>query len=193
MEFPMRRSQLALLIPALLVLAACGTAPEPRTAPAPAVPVVSTAKLAEAALAPASASIVSGRLALVPDARGVHITGTIGGLQPMQTAAFHVHERGDCSAVDASSAGPHFNPANQPHGRNGAGAHHAGDMDNLRADAQGRVSVDVRLPGVTLGGGAATDIIGRALVVHANADDYRSQPAGNAGARIACGVIRVPR
>lgn len=189
----MRRSQLALLIPALLVLAACGTAPEPRTAPVPAVPVVSTAKLAEAALAPASASIVSGRLALVPDARGVHITGTIGGLQPMQTAAFHVHERGDCSAVDASSAGPHFNPANQPHGRNGAGAHHAGDMDNLRADAQGRVNVDVRLPGVTLGGGAATDIVGRALVVHANADDYRSQPAGNAGARIACGVIRVPR
>jgi Cu-Zn family superoxide dismutase len=66
-------------------------------------------------------------------------------------------------------------------------------MDNLRADAQGRVSVDVRLPAVTLGGGAATDIVGRALVVHANADDYRSQPAGNAGARIACGVIRVTR
>ena len=160
---------------------------------APVVPVVSVAKQAEANLAPASASIVSGRLVLVPDARGVHITGTIGGLQPMQTAAFHVHERGDCSAVDASSAGPHFNPANQPHGRNSAGAHHAGDMDNLRADAQGRVAVDVRLPAVTLGGGAATDIVGRALVVHANADDYRSQPAGNAGARIACGVIKVTR
>jgi Cu-Zn family superoxide dismutase len=189
----MRRSQLALLMPSLLVLAACGTAPKQPPAPAPSVPVVSTAKMAEANLAPASASIVSGRLALVPDARGVHITGTIGGLQPLQTAAFHVHERGDCSAVDASSAGPHFNPANQPHGRNSAGAHHAGDMDNLRADAQGRVSVDVRLPGVSLGGGAPTDIAGRALVVHANADDYRSQPAGNAGARIACGVIRVLR
>lgn len=189
----MRRSHLALLIPSLLVLAACSSAPKQRSAPVPAVPVVSTAKLAEANLAPASASIVSGRLVLVPDAQGVHITGTIGGLQPLQTAAFHVHERGDCSAVDASSAGPHFNPANQPHGRNSAGAHHAGDMDNLRADAQGRVSVDVRLPAVTLGGGAAADIVGRALVVHANADDYRSQPAGNAGARIACGVIRVTR
>ena len=63
-------------------------------------------------------------------------------------------------------------------------------MDNLRADAQGRANVDIHLKGVTLGGGAATDIAGRALVVHANADDYRSQPAGNAGVRIACGVIR---
>lgn len=189
----MRRSHIALLTPTLLVLAACGSAPQKAPAPAPSVPVVSTAKQAEANLAPASASIVSGRLVMVPDASGVHITGTIGGLRPLQAAAFHVHERGDCSAVDASSAGAHFNPFNQPHGRNSAGAHHIGDMDNLRADAQGRVSVDVRLPAVTLGGGAATDIVGRALVVHANADDYRSQPAGNAGARIACGVIRVMR
>jgi Cu-Zn family superoxide dismutase len=152
--------------------------------------LVSTAKMAEANLSPASASLVSGRLALVPDAQGVHITGVIGGLQPLQTAAFHVHERGDCSAVDASSAGGHFNPGAQPHGRNSAGAHHAGDMDNLRADAQGRVNVDVRLPAFTVGGGAATVIAGRALVVHANADDYRSQPAGTAGARIASGVNR---
>lgn len=187
------RSSRIVLVPALLALAACGSTPPPRPAPPPAVPMVSTAKQAEANLSPASASLVSGRLALVPDARGVHISGVIGGLQPLQTAAFHVHERGECSAVDASSAGGHFNPAAQPHGRNGAGAHHAGDMDNLRADAQGRVNVDVRLPGVTLGGGAPNDIAGRALVVHANADDYRSQPAGNAGARIACAVIRVTR
>ncbi len=188
----MRSSHIVLAATAALALAACGTTPPPRPA-TPVVALVSTAKLAEANLASASASIVSGRLALVPDARGVHITGMIGGLQPLQTAAFHVHERGDCGAVDASSAGAHFNPGAQPHGRTSAGAHHAGDMDNLRADAQGRVNVDVRLSGVTLGGGAATDIAGRALVVHANADDYRSQPAGNAGARIACGVIRVTR
>lgn len=188
----MRSSHVILAAAVLFGLAACGTTPPPRPT-APPVPMVSTAKMAEANLSSASASLVSGRLALVPDARGVHITGVIGGLQPMQTAAFHVHERGDCSAVDASSAGPHFNPTAQPHGRNSAGPHHAGDMDNLRTDAQGRVNVDVRLPAVTLGGGAATDIAGRALVVHANADDYRSQPAGNAGARIACGLIRVVR
>lgn len=188
----MRSSRVVLAVGALLVLSACGTTPPPRPAQ-PAVVLVSTAKQAEANLSSASASLVSGRLALVPEARGVHITGVIGGLQPMQTTAFHVHERGDCSAVDASSAGGHFNPTGQAHGRNSAGAHHAGDMDNLRADAQGRVNVDIHLPAVTLGGGAATDIAGRALVVHANADDYRSQPAGNAGARIACGVIRVTR
>jgi len=189
----MRSFRVVLVVPVLLALSACGTTPPPRSQPTPAVPVVSTAQMAEANLSAASASLVSGRLALVPYAQGVHITGVIGGLQPLQVAGFHVHERGDCSAVDASSAGAHFNPAGQAHGRSSAGAHHAGDMDNLRADAQGRVNVDIRLPAVTLGGGAPTDIAGRALIVHANADDYRSQPAGNAGARIACGVIRVTR
>ncbi|MGE8262428.1 MAG: superoxide dismutase family protein, partial [Stenotrophomonas sp.] len=155
----MRSSHVVLAAAITVGLAACGSTPPPRPV-APVVPVISTAQMAEANLSPASASLVSGRLALVPDARGVHITGVIGGLQPLQVAGFHVHERGDCGAVDASSAGAHFNPAGQPHGRNSAGAHHAGDMDNLRADAQGRVNVDIRLPAVTLGGGAATDIAG---------------------------------
>ncbi|MGL4691808.1 MAG: superoxide dismutase family protein, partial [Stenotrophomonas maltophilia] len=145
----MRSSHVVFAAVIAVGLAACGSTPPPRPV-APAVPVVSTAQMAEANLSPASASLVSGRLALVPDVRGVHITGVIGGLQPLQVAGFHVHERGDCSAVDASSAGAHFNPAGQPHGRNSAGAHHAGDMDNLRADAQGRVNVDIRLPAVTL-------------------------------------------
>ena len=144
-------------------------------------------------LAPASASLVSGRLVLVPAGDGVHITGVIGGQAPRQVAGFHVHERGDCSAADASSAGAHFNPAGAPHGRAGSGAHHAGDMDNLQADNEGVAHVDTRLHQVTLGGGAPNDIAGKALVVHAQADDYRSQPAGNAGARVACGVIRVTR
>lgn len=176
-----------------LLLAACGSGPAPKPVAPPPVATVSTAKMAEANLSPASASLVSGRLALVPEAGGVHITGIIGGLQRGREAAFHVHEKGDCSAVDASSAGNHFNPTAQAHGRAGAGAHHAGDMDNLRPNAEGVANVDVHLRGVTLGGGAANDIAGRALVVHAGADDYRSQPAGNAGARVACAVIRVTR
>ena len=179
---------------ATALLSACGTSPGTKsTPPPPPMATVSTAKMAEANLAPASASLVSGRLALVPEAGGVHITGVIGGLPRGQQAAFHVHEKGDCSAVDASSAGGHFNPAMQQHGRAAAGVHHAGDMDNLQADAKGVVHVDVHLRGVTLGGGAANDVAGRALVVHASADDYRSQPAGNAGARVACAVIRVVR
>lgn len=176
----------------LLLLAACGSTPPPR-AVAPAPVVASTARMAESNLSPASASLVSGRLALVPEAGGVHISGMIGGLQPLQQPAFHVHERGDCSAVDASSAGEYFNPTAQPHGRRGAGLPHPGDMPDLRADAQGRANVDIHLQGVTLGGGAANDIAGRALVVHARSSDPRRQAAGNAGVRIACGLIRVTR
>lgn len=190
----MRQRLLLLTVTSTLLLAACGTSPRTKPEPPPPpVATVSTARMAEANLAPASASLVSGRLALVPEAGGVHITGVIGGLPRGQQAAFHVHEKGDCSAVDASSAGGHFNPGLQQHGRAAAGAHHAGDMDNLQADAKGVANVDVHLRGVTLGGGAANDVAGRALVVHASADDYRSQPAGNAGARVACAVIRVVR
>ena len=183
------------LLLAMLSVAACSSAPPaaPKPVAAPKVSIPSTAQRAQANLAPASASLVSGRMALVPEAGGVHITGVIGGLQPRQQAAFHVHENGDCSAVDASSAGGHFNPALMPHGRASATAHHAGDMDNLQTDAAGVAKVDVHLRGVTLGGGGAQDVAGRALVVHARADDYHSQPAGNAGARVACGVIHVIR
>ncbi len=189
----MRQCLILMTAASTLLLAACGSSPAPKPAAPPPVATVSTAKMAEANLSPASASLVSGRLALVPEAGGVHISGVIGGLPRGREAAFHVHEKGDCSAVDASSAGNHFNPTQQAHGRATSGAHHAGDMDNLQADAQGVVNVDVHLRGVTLGGGAANDIAGRALVVHAGADDYRSQPAGNAGARVACAVIRVTR
>jgi Cu-Zn family superoxide dismutase len=120
----------------------------------------------------------------------VRIAGELGGLARGSTHAIHIHEKGDCSAADATSAGGHFNPAQQPHGRAGSGAHHGGDMDNVVADANGVARVDVQAIGVSLGGGA-TDIGGRAVVVHAAADDYRTQPTGNAGARVACGVIEL--
>lgn len=178
---------------AAAALSACASAP-PQTAvaaPAPATAAIAnTARQAVANLASASGSLVSGRLTLVPMGDGVHVTGEIGGLQPNGSHGFHIHEKGDCSAADASSAGGHFNPAAQPHGRAGHGAHHAGDGDNLIADAQGVARVNAHFSGVNLGGGGANDIAGRALIVHANADDYSSQPAGNAGARVACGLIK---
>lgn len=150
----------------------------------------STLKEVSVNLVPASGSLVSGRLTIRPMGDGLHLTGEIGGLPRNSTHAIHLHENGDCSAADASSAGGHFNPANRPHGRIGTGAHHAGDMNNIVVDASGVAKVDAHARGVVLGGGAANDAIGRAVVVHAQADDYTSQPSGNAGARVACGVIQ---
>lgn len=185
-----------LLATAALALAACSSAP-PRTgapagsrAPAPPGPAVSTARGASIVMMPASGSLVSGKLRATPTPNGVRIAGELGGLARGSTHAIHIHEKGDCSAADATSAGGHFNPAQQPHGRAGSGAHHGGDMDNVVADANGVARVDVQAIGVSLGGGA-TDIGGRAVVVHAAADDYRTQPTGNAGARVACGVIEL--
>ncbi|WP_425501241.1 superoxide dismutase family protein [Pseudoxanthomonas suwonensis] len=177
----------------LLLLAACSTT-EPVAPPPPAEPApVSTAQEATVVLASASGSRVSGKLGLVPVTGGVHVRGEVGGLAPNGRFGFHVHEKGDCSAADATSAGSHFNPAGAPHGRAGSGAHHGGDMDNLTSNAEGVAAVDAHLHGVTLGGGAANDIAGRAVIVHADPDDYQSQPTGNAGARVACGVIKVVR
>lgn len=163
--------------------------PPPPPAP-PAPPAPPPAATASAALAPTEGNAASGTLALTAEADGVRITGSLAGVAPGGTHGFHVHETGDCSAPDASSAGPHFNPGNHPHGHPGQGEHHAGDMPNLVADDAGALAVDVVVSGVTLGDGAETDVLGRALVLHAKADDYATQPSGDSGARIACGVIR---
>ena len=173
-----------------LLLGACASAPPPKPAP---VPAVSAAQAASVNLASSSGSLVSGQVALRAMGNGVHLTGTVGGFGANGQHGIHVHEKGDCSAVDASSAGGHFNPTASAHGKSGSGAHHAGDMDNLVADGDGVARVDIHLHGVTLGGGAANDIAGRALIVHQAPDDYRSQPAGNSGARVACGIINVVR
>lgn len=187
------------ILTAALAFALAGCASTvPSAEPAAAAPVKpmtgpSTAKQAQANLASASGSIVSGKLTLVPMQAGVHVSGELGGFSPGSTHGFHIHEKGDCSAADASSAGGHFNPAGQPHGRAMGGAHHAGDSDNIVADANGVAKIDTHIDGVSLGGGAGNDIAGRAFVVHAASDDYTSQPSGNAGARVACGVIKVIR
>ncbi|MCO5095430.1 MAG: superoxide dismutase family protein [Xanthomonadaceae bacterium] len=163
--------------------------PPPPPAP-PAPPAPPPAASASAELAPTEGNAAAGTLTLTAEADGVRITGSLAGVAPGGTHGFHVHETGDCSAPDASSAGPHFNPGNHPHGHPGQGEHHAGDMPNLVADDAGVLAVDVVVSGVTLGDGAETDVLGRALVLHAKADDYATQPSGDSGARIACGVIR---
>lgn len=182
--------KLRIALPVILAigLSACASAPAPRPQTNTPTPV---ARHAIANLAAASGTLVSGRLTLATAPGGVRIRGDIGGLSPGSLHGFHVHEKGDCSSVDASSAGGHFNPEGKPHGRAGQGPHHAGDADNLVADASGVAHLNAWLPGAALGDGSPHDLSGRAIIVHAGADDYASQPSGNAGARVACGVIRL--
>ncbi len=182
------------------LLSACASAPVDSTAPASAAatpsaspPPVnaaaqSTVERARVNLSPASGSLVSGRLTVAPMGDGVHFTGQVGGLEPNSTHAIHIHEKGDCSAADASSAGGHFSPDGQPHGKVGTPTHHAGDMNNIQANAQGVAEVSVHASRTSLGG--PNSVLDRAVVVHAEPDDYTSQPSGDAGARVACGLIR---
>lgn len=119
----------------------------------------------------------------------VRVTGSIRGLPPGAQLGFHVHEKGDCSSGDGMSAGEHFNPGATPHGRHGAGPHHAGDLPSLSVDASGQARVSFVSSSITVGRGA-NSVLDRSVIVHGAPDDYISQPSGNAGARLACGVIR---
>ena len=117
----------------------------------------------------------------------VRILVNVQGLKPAQEHGFHIHEVGDCSSGDGMSTKGHFNPFGKPHAHPGSG--HAGDLPALRAEKNGHAKLDVMLEGITVKPGPAS-IVGRGLIVHADPDDYKTQPTGNAGARIACGVIR---
>jgi Cu-Zn family superoxide dismutase len=118
----------------------------------------------------------------------VTMAAKVTGLTPGQHG-FHIHEKGDCSSGDGMSAGGHFNPGAKAHGNPAVPDHHAGDMPMLDADASGNASLTADLDGVTIGG-AAADIVGKAVIVHKDPDDFKTQPTGNSGARVACGVIR---
>jgi Cu-Zn family superoxide dismutase len=140
-------------------------------------------------LLPTEGNTANGLLNLTQDGDSVRLSGTLQALKPDGQFGFHIHEKGDCSAPDASSAGDHFNPANAPHGDSASATHHAGDMHNISSDAQGSAPVDARAGGVSLDSSQPNGIVGRAVVLHEKPDDYQTQPSGGSGARIACGVI----
>ena len=163
------------LIPVLILLAACAHRVEPT---------------ATATLDARSGSTATGTVAFFNQADGsvrvrIDITGVAPGVH-----GFHVHEKGDCSAADAMSAGAHFNPTSAPHAGPDDSMHHAGDFGNVTADATGEIHTEFVARSITLDS-AASSAVGRAVVLHADPDDLTSQPAGNAGKRIACGVVRV--
>lgn len=123
--------------------------------------------------------------------RGVRIRMEVTGLSPGMRA-FHIHETGACEAPGFQSAGGHFNPGGTEHGFWNPAGHHAGDMPNVHADAEGNAKVDGFAPMVTLKKGKPNSLLregGTALVIHAGVDDHQTDPAGDAGDRIVCGVI----
>lgn len=119
--------------------------------------------------------------------QGVQATITVANAAPGQHG-LHLHTTGDCSAPDAESAGPHWDPHKAPHGAPGSPAH-AGDLGNLTVGADGTGRLQIILSGATVAPGDMS-IVDKALVLHETVDDLMTQPAGNSGARIACGVIR---
>ena len=143
---------------------------------------------ASAMLQPTQGSQTSGQVQFVSLGDRVRISGEVRGLAPGKTHGFHVHEKGDCSSGDGMSTGGHFNPTGQAHGAHGQGAHHAGDLPSLAADAQGVARFSYETRSLTVGQGA-TDVVGRGLIVHRDPDDFKTQPTGNSGPRLACAVI----
>lgn len=144
-------------------------------------------RMAMASLGPTDGSPVRGLVMFHEMDGHLMVHARISGLQANAEHGFHVHELGSCASADGASAGGHFNPGGTAHGPQ-TSAHHAGDLPALRADAQGFADQKFMLTGVTIAEGPAS-VVGRAVIVHAQADDYRTQPTGNSGARLACGVI----
>lgn len=151
--------------------------------PAPSV----TAKAALKATTAPGARGVSGDFTLSQRGTLVVVEGTVRGLAPNGEHGFHVHENADCSG-DGKAAGDHFNPDKNPHAHPGQKLRHPGAMFNLKADVNGVATFRQEVDTITLAPGQYA-VMGKPLVVHAKPDDYRSQPSGDAGDRIACGLI----
>jgi Cu-Zn family superoxide dismutase len=145
---------------------------------------------AVAVLSPTKGNSVSGTVTFTRFQTGVKIVADVSGLTP-GLHGFHVHEFGDCSASDAASAGGHFNPTQTHHGAPDMPFRHVGDLGNLVADASGKAHYERVDTMIALDGG--NSVIGHAMIVHENVDDLKTQPTGNAGGRVACGVIGVAK
>ena len=143
---------------------------------------------ATAVLAPTKGNSVSGTVNFTQKGEVVLVEAKISGLSANGTHGFHIHEKGNCSAPDAAGAGAHFNPSGGKHGGQVGAIRHGGDLGNLRADANGFAQASIQVSAITLGTDS-NSIIGRAVIVHGGPDDLKSQPAGNSGARVACGLI----
>ena len=143
-----------------------------------------------AVLHPTQDNNVSGTVTFTASGDSVRVIADITGLTPGKHG-FHIHEFGDCSDPKAANAGGHFNPTNHQHGAPDATDRHAGDLGNIEADTSGKAHLDVTDKLMKLSG--ADSIVGHAVIVHEKADDLKTQPTGDAGGRVACGVIGVAK
>lgn len=143
---------------------------------------------AKAQLQPTMGNAVAGQVTFTQQGNHVLVAGEVTGLAPNKVHGFHIHEKGDCSSGDGVSTGGHFNPTGKPHGAHDNAEHHAGDLQSLQADANGVARFSYTSTAISVGAGA-TDVVGRGLIVHRDADDFKTQPTGNSGARVACGVL----
>jgi Cu-Zn family superoxide dismutase len=145
---------------------------------------------AKATMEAASGSKVTGEVTFTEADGGVRFELAVDNLTPGEHAV-HLHEKGDCSAEDASSAGGHWNPTMKPHGKRDNGhAFHKGDIGNMNVGADGKGTMELTVQGWSIGGADSTNVIGKSVIIHEKADDFTSQPSGNAGARVSCGVIK---
>jgi len=158
------------------------------SSPAPAAP--KKVSRAVAVLEPTQGNNAGGTVWFTAGPGGVSVKASLKGLAA-GNHGFHVHEFGDCTAADGASAGGHFNPKGSPHGAPTATARHAGDLGNVQAAADGTASLEWTDSAMKLDG--PDGVIGHAVIVHANPDDMKTQPTGNAGGRVACGVIGVAK
>lgn len=182
---PALRAAALALLPVAFV--ACSKGRE-GTPPASAEPASAT-RSASAEFEARSGSGVTGRATFEAADGGVTMVVEMEGLTPGEHA-MHLHNDGDCSAPDFLSAGAHWNPTADDHGRFGHDPFHRGDIGNFVAGDDGSAALTFSTDLWTIGGDPETDVVGRAVILHDAPDDFTTQPTGNAGGRVACGVIR---
>ncbi len=175
---------IGLLIAVMLMSVACSGGEEAEPAPEP-----TNVKRATAYIDPRSGSELIGTAIFINEGDRVTVQVHVE-KAPVGEHAVHIHEIGDCSAEDGSSAGGHWNPTAMDHGKWGTEPHHLGDIGNLVVNDEGKGDLTLTSEVWTMGSTEANDVMGKSVIVHADADDFSTQPTGAAGGRIGCGVIK---
>lgn len=145
-------------------------------------------RILSASIEAKSGAKLAGEVTFSITAKDVTVKVAVTGAPPGEHAV-HLHEKGDCSAPDGNSAGGHWNPGNDPHGRWTKEHHHLGDIGNMTVGDDGKGEVTLTTDKWTVGSGHPNDVVGKSVIVHEKRDDFTSQPSGNAGGRIGCAVL----